>query len=414
MTTAPAPRRRRARGRRRSPPAAALAAARRVRAAVPVRPARLGDADRAAARGHACWAMTRGCAAPRRSRCRRVGVAAGARRGARWRSSLLGAGARRAARRGRRRRGCSCPTAGTSSPPASPRGSARPGDRPSPYRGGDAWVRDDDPARRHAARRDRRAAGVLAARSAASSRSPRAGGDDADDALRRPVIESRRDARRAARRAVRAAARARSCSPTASAPRQIARRGDARLRRDARRRRARRRAIDADAPWIDLQKIAEDVANSGHRRLHLGPQLRPARLAARRPRAAADQGAERRPTGRPRCSTTFDGARVARTTPASPPFEPDGETDRQHPQWLQTIHVSVRGLRSAQFVRAGRRSRHSTPRAPVRRRRRHVRDAARPAAARRDLQRGGLHAAPDAGAARARRHRLPEPRARSG
>ena len=45
--------------------------------------------------------------------------------------------------------------------------------------------------------------------------------------------------------------------------------------------------------------------------------------------------------------------RLAPLRTRSPPFEPDGEVDEGTREWVQTIEVSVRGLRSEQFVTAG-------------------------------------------------------------
>ena len=79
-------------------------------------------------------------------------------------------------------------------------------------------------------------------------------------------------------------------------------------------------------------------------------------LAARRPRAAADQGASARRTGRPRCSTTSTGARggapgaCRRSSPTARPTSTTRTGSRRSAS-------RVRGLRSEQFVPPGQRRR---------------------------------------------------------
>ena len=114
-------------------------------------------------------------------------------------------------------------------------------------------------------------------------------------------------------------------------------------------------ALDRDAPWWDYETWALSTAASHSTSVLLGPRLRPARLAARRPRDAAREGASSPPTGRPRASTSSTasaGARRARARarrsinelPADPAVR-----DR----WTQRIKVNVRNLRTRTFVTAG-------------------------------------------------------------
>ncbi len=84
------------------------------------------------------------------------------------------------------------------------------------------------------------------------------------------------------------------------------------------------------------------------------PRLRPAELAARRPRAAAHQGPATRPTGRRRASTSSTATSGGRTR--SPQTEAPGFQLGDLPQaarWRQEIKVSVRNLRTPTFVTAG-------------------------------------------------------------
>ena len=93
----------------------------------------------------------------------------------------------------------------------------------------------------------------------------------------------------------------------------------ARRRRDPR---ARRRAGARRArPVVGLRELGARDGRHQDRELQLGPRLQPARLAARRARAAAREGALPRPTGRRPTSTCSTGARGAATR-ASAASEP--------------------------------------------------------------------------------------------
>ena len=101
-----------------------------------------------------------------------------------------------------------------------------------------------------------------------------------------------------------------------------------------------------------LRGAGRGAAGRQDHHLHLEPQLRPAELAARRLGDRARARPRRRCTSRRptwRTSTVASGARTracsatARTREFSP----------RHPNWTQTIHVTVKGLKSRQFLVAG-------------------------------------------------------------
>ncbi len=109
--------------------------------------------------------------------------------------------------------------------------------------------------------------------------------------------------------------------------------------------------VDADRPWFDLERISEDVANTGtvgYQWNHdYGPLDWP-RDGRELLRIKAQAGAY----WKAQSLDAFDG-RAWRRSGLMPTFESDGETDPGHPEWLQQIEVSVKGLRSEQFVTAG-------------------------------------------------------------
>ena len=195
-----------------------------------------------------------------------------------------------------------------------------------PYRGLDEWVAARDPARRHGARRARRAARVLAAaqrprlpaRRARAARAlyavPVVALDFAGEFLRGALfallvvaflrLEQLRltEAGAAALLALGVAVAALIAAP----------------------------ALNRDAPWCDYETWALDDRLVEVDHVHLGPQLRPAELAARRPRAAARQGQaarllegrEPRRLRRRALAAVASPARARRSTSSSRPTRP--------------------------------------------------------------------------------------------
>jgi transglutaminase-like putative cysteine protease len=110
-------------------------------------------------------------------------------------------------------------------------------------------------------------------------------------------------------------------------------------------------AIDSDGPWVDLQKLSEDVANTGtvaydwdHSYGPLDWSRDGRELLRIKPDSSAYWKAD--------VLDEFDG-RTWRRTERLPSSEEDGEVNEQRPKWIQHIEVRVRGLRSEQFVLAG-------------------------------------------------------------
>ena len=109
--------------------------------------------------------------------------------------------------------------------------------------------------------------------------------------------------------------------------------------------------IDSRAPWLDLQQISEDVANTGTVGYKWDHDYAPLdwpregrellRITAQAPAYWKAQALD-----------AFDG-RVWRGSTDLAPIEPDGETDPGHPEWIQQIGVKLAGLRTRQFVTAG-------------------------------------------------------------
>lgn len=122
--------------------------------------------------------------------------------------------------------------------------------------------------------------------------------------------------------------------------------------------------LDRSAPWVDYEHLAEDVAGNGT----VGYQWDHAYGPITWPREGRELlriRAQAQSYWKAEALDTFDG-RVWRRAGSVAALEPDGDQDRQQPQWFQTITVRVRGLRSAQFVTAGSANRvFDAPRQPV-------------------------------------------------
>ena len=121
-------------------------------------------------------------------------------------------------------------------------------------------------------------------------------------------------------------------------------------------------AIDADGPWIDLQKISEDVANRAPTAIDWDHDYGPLDWPRDGRELLRDQGADVRPTGRPRCSTTSTAASGGEHAAAAA-VRARRRDRRAHPDWFQKIRVAVSGLRSEQFVLAGQMLDIDSPRA---------------------------------------------------
>ena len=157
-------------------------------------------------------------------------------------------------------------------------------------------------------------------------------------------------------------------------------------------------ALDTDQPWFDYETWALSNASSKSTTLLLGPLLRPAGLAARRPRAAAREGEapgllegdqprrlRRRAAG---CATAARPTSTAATSRPTSTRAPSAE--------LQRIRVSVRNLRTQTFVTAGVACADRLAAAVLAAaRRRHLREHEPRAAPRRRLRRARLHAEPE-------------------
>ncbi len=123
-------------------------------------------------------------------------------------------------------------------------------------------------------------------------------------------------------------------------------------------------ALDRPAPWVDYGHLAEDVAargTVGYAWNHsYGPISWP-----REGRELLRIKAQAQSYWKAEALDTFDG-RAWRRTGSVAALEPDGEQDQTQPQWFQTIRVSVRGLRTTQFITAGSANRvFDAPRVPV-------------------------------------------------
>ena len=153
----------------------------------------------------------------------------------------------------------------------------------------------------------------------------------------------------------------RSCSPTACAPRRPASGGGPRGRRDAPRHDAGRRC--RLRPTLDRSRAhLGGRCEHGHRRLLVGPRLWPARLAARRPRAAAHHGA-----GPGLLEGT--GARLLRRPclaapgPSCPPSSPTARWTKATRSGSSRSRSASRGCAASSSSLPGRRSMSPTRRA---------------------------------------------------
>ncbi len=122
--------------------------------------------------------------------------------------------------------------------------------------------------------------------------------------------------------------------------------------------------LDRPAPWVNYEKIAEDVASRGtvgYSWDHSYAPLRWPRDGRRLLRIKAQAPSY----WKAEVLDTFDGREWVRNGSVAA-LEPDGQQDHTEPQWFQTIHVSVEGLRSSQFITAGSaNSVYDAPRLPV-------------------------------------------------
>ncbi len=110
-------------------------------------------------------------------------------------------------------------------------------------------------------------------------------------------------------------------------------------------------ALDRPAPWIDYEHLAEDVASRGTVGYSWNHSYGPITWP-RKGSVLLRIKAQSQAYWKAEVLDTFDG-RAWRHSGSVAALEPDGEQDRTQPQWFQTIRVTVRGLRSQQFVTAG-------------------------------------------------------------
>jgi transglutaminase-like putative cysteine protease len=110
-------------------------------------------------------------------------------------------------------------------------------------------------------------------------------------------------------------------------------------------------AFDRERPWLDLEQISEDVANTGTVAYSWDHDYRPLDWP-REGRELLRIKAQSAAYWKTQALDEFDG-RGWRNSGTLPSFENDGEADLGHPEWFQVIRVSVKGLRSEQFVTAG-------------------------------------------------------------
>ena len=257
-----------------------------------------------------------------------------------------------------------------------------------------------------AARRGRRAARVLAARAAAPASRPRRC-SLLVTLYAVPAVRARTS------RASSCAARCSrcSCSPSCGwrgcAVRDAPAAGRRRRPRPRSRRCSPRRRSTGREPWWDYETLGRRRRRGEGGRLQLGSRLRPAGLAARRPRAAARQGAPGRAYWKARDLDLFDG-RGWRQDPRQRGEDPAAQLPAS-PAQRPRAGASTSRSRSATCARTASSPRGSRPRSrrgrlPDRRRRLRGAGRARP---RRLLHGRRLHAAPDrAAAAREHRHAL--------
>jgi transglutaminase-like putative cysteine protease len=111
-------------------------------------------------------------------------------------------------------------------------------------------------------------------------------------------------------------------------------------------------AIDADGPWIDLEKLSEDVANTGTVVYDWDHTYGPLDWSRDGRELLRIKPTESSAYWKAEVLNDFDG-QVWRRTARLPSDAEDGEVNEQRPKWIQHIEVRVRGLRSEQFVLAG-------------------------------------------------------------
>jgi transglutaminase-like putative cysteine protease len=124
-------------------------------------------------------------------------------------------------------------------------------------------------------------------------------------------------------------------------------------------------ALDRPAPWIDYERIADDVAARGMVGYRWDHSYRPIDWP-RDGRELLRIRAQSQAYWKAGVLDGFDGRAWRRSDTINPFVEPDGDVAIGQPQWFQTIAVRVRGLRTAQFVTAGSARRvFDAPRRPV-------------------------------------------------
>jgi protein-glutamine gamma-glutamyltransferase len=122
--------------------------------------------------------------------------------------------------------------------------------------------------------------------------------------------------------------------------------------------------LDRPAPWVNYERIAENVASRGTVGYSWDHSYAPLDWP-RDGRELLRIRAQSESYWKAEVLDTFDG-REWRHGPSVAALEPDGQQDHGNPEWFQTIHVSVTGLRSAQFITAGSANRvFNAPRLPV-------------------------------------------------
>jgi transglutaminase-like putative cysteine protease len=122
--------------------------------------------------------------------------------------------------------------------------------------------------------------------------------------------------------------------------------------------------LDRPTPWVNYEKIAEDVASRGTVGYAWDHSYAPLDWP-RDGRELLRIKAQAQSYWKAEVLDTFDG-REWRHGGSVAALEPDGQQDQGNPEWFQTIHVSVTGLRSEQFITAGETNRvFNAPRLPV-------------------------------------------------
>lgn len=124
-------------------------------------------------------------------------------------------------------------------------------------------------------------------------------------------------------------------------------------------------ALDRPGPWIDYERIADDVAARGMVGYRWDHSYSPIDWP-RDGRELLRVRAQSQAYWKAGVLDGFDGRAWRRSGTINPFVEVDGDVDSTQPQWFQTISVRVRGLRTGQFVTAGSAERvFDAPRRPV-------------------------------------------------